>query len=118
MALASDSYIPLHPDADQIPLPTGYFTGPKEFLKVCSATLRYFVKQGVSREEALKLITVNGRKLIKPKEPIATLSVGRPADVILCDCLPALETTAVEDIKVVIIAGRIQVDRRMSTCSS
>ena len=111
IALASDSYIPTHPEASWVSLPPGYLAGPQEFLKVCGSTLRHFVEQGVSREDALKLISVNGRKIIKPHEPDATLSPGRPADLILCDKLPGLETEDIEDIKLVITNGQLQVDR-------
>jgi len=112
LALASDSYIPPHPEANWIPLPPGYLAGPEEFLKIVGSTLRYFVEQGVSQEEALRLITVNGRKIIRPLEGLATLTPGCPADMILADRLPALETEETEDIKTVILAGRVQVDRR------
>ena len=112
MALASDSYIPPHPAARWIPLAPGFMAGPEEFLKICGATLRYLVGQGVHREKALALITINGRKLIRPREPMATLTAGRPADIILCAGLPGLETEDPLDIKLVVSGGRIQVDRR------
>ncbi len=111
LALASDSYIPPHPDADWIPVEKGQLAGPREFLAACGSTLRYFVEQGVSREEALKLITVNGRSILRPNEPPATLTPGRPADMLLCDRLPALETENPEDIRMVIVAGEILIDR-------
>ena len=116
MALASDAYIPTHVDAANpgsgwISLPPGYLAWPQEFLKICGETLRYFVKQGVSREDALKLITVNGRKIIKPGEGEATLTEGKPADFILSDRLPGLETEEPGDIKLVVTGGQVQVDR-------
>ena len=112
MALASDSYIPLHPAAGWIPLPPNFMSGPEQFLKICAPILRYFVEQGVSREKALALITINGRKMISPNSPMTVLAAGRPADLILCDRLPALETVESSDIKLVIAGGFIQVDRR------
>ncbi len=111
MALASDSYIPPHPEAKWIPLPQGYSAGPREFLSVCGSTIRFFIEQGVSTEEALRLITVNGRKILWPDQPEATLSPGRPADMILCDKLPAVESEDAGCVRLVITRGEIQVCR-------
>ena len=111
LALASDAYIPPHPEAKWVRLPHGFSAGPQEFLTICGSTLRYFVDQGVPKEEALRLITVNGRKLLHPNEPEATLSPGRPADLILCDQLPALESENPGCIRLVITQGQIQICR-------
>lgn len=111
LALASDSYIPPHPEARWIPLPQGFLAGPQEFLTICGSTVRYFIEQGVPVEEALRLITVNGRKILWPDQPDATLSPGRPADMILCDQLPAVESENAGCIRLVITQGEIQVCR-------
>jgi len=113
LALASDSYIYPHPEADWIPLPKDRLAGPEQFLSIVGSTLRYFVENGVTESEALKLITVNPRHLIDPGEALATLQPGRPADMILCDKLPGLETEDPCDIRMVITGGKIQVDHRM-----
>jgi imidazolonepropionase-like amidohydrolase len=111
MALASDSYIPPHPEADWIDLPKDHLAGPADFLTICQPVLKYFLEQGVTKEEALKLITVNGRKILRPQEPDATLTTGRPADMILSKALPGIETTSPEDISLVITRGQVQVNR-------
>lgn len=111
LALASDSYILPHPEATWYDLAPDYLAGSADFLTVCQPILRYFIQQGVSREEALRLITVNGRKILRPQEPDATLAPGRPADMILCEALPGIETTSPEDISLVITRGQVQVNR-------
>lgn len=111
MALASDSYIPPHPEADWIPLPKDKCAGPEEFLTVVKPLMQYFVNQGVPKAEVLKLITVNGRKIVHPNEPDAFLAEGRPADLILCTELPGIETDSVQSIRLVATRGQVQVNR-------
>lgn len=111
LALASDSYIPPHPEASWIDLPQDHLAGPADFLKICQPTLLYFLNQGVAKDEVLKLITVNGRKILRPQEPDAVLAQGCPADMILCEALPGIETTSPEAISLVITQGQIQVNR-------
>lgn len=113
LALASDSYIYPHPQADWISLPKDRLSGPADFLKISGPVLKHFVENGVERWEALRLITVNPRQLLHPKEGPAVLKPGCPADMILCNRLPAIETESPEDILVVITHGRIQVDKQI-----
>lgn len=111
LALASDSYIPPHPQASWIDLPPGYVAGPTDFLKVCQPIMQHFVQQGVAKEDVLRLITVNGRKILQPNEPEAVLAQGRPADMIICDALPGIEATHPDSIRMVITQGQVQVSR-------
>lgn len=111
LALASDSYIYPHPEATWIPLAKERLAGPQDFLAMTGSTLRYLAEKGVSREEILRLITVNPRRLLHPKEEEAVLRPGRPADLILCSGLPGLETEKTEDIVLVITQGEIQIDK-------
>ncbi len=113
LALASDAYIYPHPEADWISLPANRLAGPAEYLQIVGSTLRYFVEKGVEKSEALKLVTVNPRRLLRPGEEEAVLKPGRPADMILCDKLPALATEDPADIVLVITQGRVQVDKRV-----
>lgn len=113
LALASDSYIYPHPQADWISLPKDRLSGPADFLKVSGPVLRYFVENGVKKSDALRLITVNPRQLLHPEEGCAVLKPGCPADMILCSRLPAIETESLEDILLVITRGQIQVDRQI-----
>ncbi len=112
LALASDAYIYPHPEAHWISLPQDRLAGPAEYLRIVGSTLRYLVEMGVDSSEALKLITVNPRRLLRPGEEAAVLKPGRPADMILCNKLPALITEDPADIVLVITQGRIQVDKR------
>lgn len=113
LALASDSYIYPHPQAGWLTLPGDRLAGPQEFLKIAGPVLRHLVENGVSKPEALGLITVNPRKLLHPEEEPALLKPGCPADMILCDRLPAIETEEPADIVTVITQGQIQVDKRV-----
>lgn len=107
MALASDSYLPIHPEATWIDLPSGYLAGPTDFLKICQPTLKYFLAQGVSLEETLKLITVNGRNILELDEAKGTIQAGSLGDLIVCSSIPAVESTDINCIKYVIKNGQI-----------
>ncbi|MDL2300669.1 amidohydrolase family protein [Clostridiaceae bacterium OttesenSCG-928-D20] len=109
LSIASDSYIPPHPEASWIDLPSGHLAGPKDFLKIAAETLRYLVEKGVSRSKALELITKNPAKLLRPDAPPAELVPGALGDVIICRRLPALETTDPEDVRGVVVSGQLVV---------
>ena len=112
LALASDSYIYPHPQADWERLPADRLAGPESFMAMVAPVLRHLVQHGLTREEALHLITVNPRRLLHPGEELAVLKPGSPADMILCRRLPALETEDPNDILLVITGGELQVDKR------
>lgn len=112
LALASDSYIYPHPQADWERLPADRLAGPESFLSIVGPVLRYLTEHGVTKEEALHLITVNPRRLLHPRDELTALKPGSPADMILCRRLPALETEDPNDILLVITGGELQVDKR------
>lgn len=112
LALASDSYIYPHPQADWERLPADRLAGPESFLSIVGPVLRYLTEHGVTKEDALHLITVNPRRLLHPRDELTALKPGSPADMILCRRLPALETEDPNDILLVITGGELQVDKR------
>lgn len=112
LALASDSYIYPHPQADWERLPADRLAGPESFLSIVGPVLRYLTEHGVTKEDALHLITVNPRRLLHPRDELTVLKPGSPADMILCRRLPALETEDPNDILLVITGGELQVDKR------
>ena len=112
LALASDSYIYPHPHADWERLPADRLAGPESFLSIVGPVLRYLTEHGVTKEDALHLITVNPRRLLHPRDELTALKPGSPADMILCRRLPALETEDPNDILLVITGGELQVDKR------
>lgn len=112
IALATDSYLPVHPGATWYNLPQGYLVGPREILTVVRPVFSYFLQQGVGTEDLLRLITVNGREILLEQADAGVLQEGNPADLILVTELPGIETTDTDCIKCVIKAGEILVDRR------
>jgi len=112
MALASDSYIPVHSESDWVNLPANSMAGPRDFLRVCRPVLQYLLDRGVPASEALKLITVNGRLLLGRQGHDGALKPGSKADLIVCDGIPALETVSAESIKYVIKDGKVLVARK------
>lgn len=111
LAIASDSYLPVHPEAPWINLPPGSLVGPEEFLTISKPVLDFFVEKGVDISDTLKLITLNGRRILEPGEAAGSISVGSKADIIITEGIPAIETVCPQDIKYVIKDGSILVAR-------
>ena len=111
LAIASDSYIPVHPGAEWINIPSGKLAGPEDFMKICEPVLNYLIENGVELSEALKLITLNGRKILDFPEKNWSLSAGNNADIIISKKIPAIETVDVYDIKYVIKSGKLVINR-------
>ena len=121
LALASDSYIYPHPQAEsqlQHFIPGGA-AGTVEDLMAVGAVDGGGTDDPLghqppvrAQEDALHLITVNPRRLLHPRDELTALKPGSPADMILCRRLPALETEDPNDILLVITGGELQVDKR------
>lgn len=107
LALASDSFLPVHPGARWIHLPPGQLVGPRDFLTISSPILRHLLANGVPLEEVLALITTNGREILTDGKETGALTAGQTADLIICSRIPALETTSCDSIQCVIKAGEI-----------
>ncbi|MDI3534148.1 MAG: hypothetical protein PWQ82_513 [Thermosediminibacterales bacterium] len=111
IALASDSYLPLHPEAHWIKLAKGKLIGPDDFLKICYPIFQYFKEKGVSNEECLKFITINGREILGMNHEAGSIVEGKRADFIVCSKLPGIETDTPEDIRMVIKDGEIVINK-------
>lgn len=107
LALASDSYLPVHPGASWIHLPPGYLAGPRDFLAISSPLMRYLWNNGVPLEEVLALITSNGREILSNGKERGILSVGETADLIIAEKIPALETTSCDTVRCVVREGEV-----------
>lgn len=107
LAIASDSYLPVHPGAKWIHLPPGHLAGPRDFLTISSPLMRHFLAQGIPAEEILALITVNGREILSDGRDKGSLTAGNSADLIIANRIPALETTSCDCIRCVIKDGEV-----------
>lgn len=110
LAIASDAYLPVHPEATWIDLPAGTLVGPAEFLKIAQPVLQYLVKMGVPLADVLRLITRNGREILGEADA-GMIRVGAKADLIVANKIPGIETTDPQDIVYVIKDGMVVVQR-------
>lgn len=110
IALATDSLIPVHPEADWINVPKNHLIGPQDFLTIAQPVFKYFLNKGIPIPEILKLITINGREILNSKES-GYLIPGNLADMIISDEIPGIHTTSIESIKYVIKNGEIVIAR-------
>lgn len=63
------------------------------------------VRQGVSHENALKMITINPAKTLHVEDRIGSIKVGKDGDIVLFSGMPALDVAAA--VKYTIIEGKI-----------
>jgi len=112
LALATDSCIPPHPQADWYSFPEGYVVGPADLARVARPVFDYFLKQGVPLEEVVALITRNAYQMLDAGQPLAgTLQVGAPAHCIVTPGIPGVELDDLHEIKKVFWRGQLVVSR-------
>ncbi len=110
VALASDSYIPVHPEAEWTDLPSGYLAGPEDFMTICQPIAKHFLDKGVSLEDTLKLFTINGCEILS-LENVGSFSPGDKGNVIICDKIPVIETTDPSSVKCVVYEGEVIIQK-------
>jgi len=113
VALASDSYLAPHPEADWYPrdLDRSVPLGPDRFLYVAKPFLEEMVRRGHSVNETLGLVTRSGARVLG-RPDIGVVEEGCRADLCLWRVLPGLETTDASDLLLVVCGGAIAFDRR------
>lgn len=109
-AIATDSYLPVHPDA--IGMVELEIVGPKNFLQICKPTFQYLIQHGISKIDCLKLITTNAAKIMDLETTTGSIAKLKQADIILCKGLPVFDFTDQEDSIIMVIKdGQVEVDK-------
>lgn len=109
IAIATDSYLPVHPKS--IDLNNLTVVGPQEFLKICQPTFIYLTRNGVSKIDCLKMITLNAAKVLGLEMEIGSIKKNKKADLILCKGMPVFDFVDIDSILMVIKDGIIEIDR-------
>ena len=109
IAIATDSYLPVHPKS--VGLNSLTFVGPREFLKIFQPTFIYLTRKGVSKIECLKMITLNAAKILDLELEIGSIRKNKKADLILCKGIPVFDFVDTDSILMVIKDGLIEIDR-------
>lgn len=108
-AIATDSYLPVHPEA--VGMEELKVVGPKDFLRICKPTFEYLKQQGLSETECLKMITTNAAKIMGLEAEIGSIKKLKKADIILCKGLPVFDFTDTDSIVMVIKDGIVEINK-------
>jgi imidazolonepropionase-like amidohydrolase len=114
VAIATDSVLPIHPEATWYDRPDGYLIESADLMYVAQPAMRRLVADGASVDDALALITLNGAKVIGLQGELGSLEAGKRADLVFAAGVPGLEATSPDDVKLVMIGGEVVFDRRTS----
>ena len=108
-ALASDSYLPVHPKAADLArgLPPNTEIGPREFMTVINQLSRKLLNLGVSKEDILQMLTVYPAEVMGIGKDIGTLLPGYKADLIIADGLWGVDISDWTGIDCVLKAGEL-----------
>lgn len=111
VALATDSYIPPHPEASWFPLQTTALQGPQVFMTMAHPFMRFLQERGWDENDVLSLITLNGARVLGKDDQYGCLREGMEANFIVSSGIPGLEITRIEDIQHVYYRGKKVVQR-------
>lgn len=109
VAISSDSYLPVHPEA--VGMEGIELVGPKDLFKVCKPTFEYLHERGVSKVDCLKMITTNAAKVMDLDAEIGVISRLKKADIILCKGIPVFDFTDTDSVVMVIKDGVVEIDK-------
>lgn len=112
IAIASDSYIPVHPEADWYALPQGYVVGPQDLARVAQPVCRYFLEQGASVEDAYAMLSRHAYAILDPAQPLAgTLLPGAPAHLLVSPGIPGVDLEDLAQVRQVWWRGQLVINR-------
>lgn len=112
-ALASDSYLPVHPEAFYLISQNlrGKEIGPGEFLHLIYNLSQELLKRGVKKEEILRMLTIYPARIMGIEKENGSIKAGKKADLIIAQGLWGVEINDPEDIDMVIKDGEPVIDR-------
>lgn len=105
VSIASDAYLPKHPEADWLPEPPGYVYGPQHLMALAHPAMLYLYKMGCDENTLLAFITLNPAKVLGLADRIGSIEAGKDATFLLAKGIPGLEITDPEDIRAIYIQG-------------
>jgi hypothetical protein len=112
VAIATDSVLPVHPEASWVDLPEGTDIESSHLMHLATPAMRLLTERGVSESEALALITLNGARVIGLDDRVGSIEAGKQADLVLADGIPGLDVRSAEGIQAVMVRGELAFDRR------
>lgn len=112
IAIATDSYIPPHPEASWYDFAAGHEVSPADLARVAAPVLAYFLAQGEPLDAVMAMLTSNAYKILNPALPGAgTLTPGAPAHILLSPGLPGVDVTDLSLVQKVWWRGQLVISK-------
>ncbi|KXH81868.1 amidohydrolase family protein [Sporosarcina sp. HYO08] len=106
VSIATDAYLPPHPEADWLPFTDGQLRGVESLLAIAQPTMRLLQQQGYDENQLLALITANPAEILGKDNHFGRLLPGMDANFIICDGIPGLEFSKADAIQQVYFRGK------------
>lgn len=111
VAIATDAYLPPYDDVSWLRFENNSPKGPESLMNIAAPSIKELMKKDYDENEVLKLITLNGAKILGIDEKIGSLDIGKDADFIVCKGIPGIDIDKNDDIIKVYFKGRCLIDR-------
>lgn len=105
VAIATDSYLPPSNKAPWLNFDDDKLKGPETLMKLSSASMKLLHEKGMDENEILKLITLNGAKVLGRDKYFGSLQKGMEANFIVANGVPGIEIDDTCDIREVFFKG-------------
>ncbi|MBE6068522.1 MAG: hypothetical protein E7211_12640 [Clostridium lundense] len=105
VAIATDSYLPPSNKAPWLNFEDDELKGPEILMKLASPSMKLLHEKGMNENEILKLITLNGAKVLGKDKYFGSLQKGMEANFIVANGIPGIEIEDTLDIREVFFKG-------------
>lgn len=113
VAIASDAYLPKHPEAVWLKEPAGFEYGPEQLLTIAQPCLAYLRNLGHDENAILALITLHPAEILGLSHLLGSIEAGKDATFLLAKGIPGLDLVDFQDIQAVYIQGNLFVARNV-----
>lgn len=113
VAIATDAYLPPYDDVSWLRFENNSPKGPESLMNISAPSIKELMNMNYDENEVLKLITLNGAKVLGIDEKIGSLDIGKDADFIVCKGIPGLDIDKNDDIIKVYFKGTCLIDKNM-----
>ena len=111
VAIATDAYLPPYEGVSWLNFNDKEAKGSPELMEISKKAMEVLIDKGYDENEALALITLNAAKILGVEDKIGSLEIGKDADFIVTNGVPALDFSDSLNVKRVYIKGKCLISR-------
>ncbi|MBM6839475.1 amidohydrolase family protein, partial [Clostridium saudiense] len=90
VAIATDAYLPPYEGVSWLNFNDKEAKGSPELMEISKKAMEALIDKGYDENEALALITLNAAKILGVEDKVGSLEIGKDADFIVTNGVPAL----------------------------